>query len=143
MRVPGISAFIQIPIVLVLIFTASTNVALLCMFLISVVGYFCNASALTAGIQIVRPRMRALISAVLFFCTTVIGLGIGPVLIGALSDHLKPDLGQSALSRALLVVPVLHLLSGVMFLKGSCTIDDDVQRANAWPVIRGFQTNRA
>ena len=130
MLVPAISAFVQIPIALTLIFTGSSDIALLTMFLFSVVGYFCNASALTAGIQIVRPRMRALISAALFFCTTVIGLGVGPVLVGALSDHLTPSLGQAALSRAFLVVPVLHFFSGLMFFKGSRTIEADVRRAS-------------
>jgi predicted MFS family arabinose efflux permease len=131
MLIPGISAFVQIPIALTVIFAVSSKIALLGMFLFSVVGYFCNASALTAGIQIVRPRTRALISAALFFCTTVIGLGVGPVLVGALSDYLTPSLGLAALSHAFLVVPVLHFLSGLMFLKGSRTIEGDVRRANA------------
>ena len=44
--------------------------------------------------------MRALASAVLFFVLNFIGLGLGPLTIGVLSDYLEPQYGVDALRYA-------------------------------------------
>jgi MFS family permease len=60
---------------------------------------------LFATIQtLVPPRMRALSIAIVYFFANLIGLGLGPVAAGALSDLLTPHLGQDALRYALLTL---------------------------------------
>ncbi len=48
------------------------------------------------------PRMRAMGSAINILIINMIGGGLGPLIIGGLSDWLSPDLGDDALRYALL-----------------------------------------
>lgn len=59
--------------------------------------------------SLVAPSMRATAAAVLLFFANVIGLGLGPLVVGALSDALAGTAGVDSLRYALLVVPPLCL----------------------------------
>lgn len=61
-----------------------------------------NALALTHGL--VGLRMRAVASAILFFVLNLIGLGLGPLCVGILSEWLEPSLGRESLRYAMLYV---------------------------------------
>ena len=50
--------------------------------------------------------MRALASAILLFIVNIVGLGLGPLFVGFLSDTLEPSLGVEAIRYALLFVVV-------------------------------------
>ncbi len=63
---------------------------------------------------LVSPSMRAMASAVLFFVLNMIGLGLGPVLVGVLSDAYEPVFGVDNLRYAMLTTLVLGL-SGILF----------------------------
>ena len=54
----------------------------------------------------VRLRMRALASAILLFIINIIGLGLGPLFVGFLSDTLEPSLGVESIRYALLSVVI-------------------------------------
>ncbi|MEN3951094.1 MFS transporter [Iodidimonas sp. SYSU 1G8] len=63
-----------------------------------------------AMVQTLSPAgMRAQASAILLFIINLIGLGLGPTAVGALSDALMPYYGQDSLRYALLIVSVLGL----------------------------------
>jgi hypothetical protein len=47
-------------------------------------------------------RMRAMASAIMLFVINLIGLGLGPTLVGVLSDALAPRAGAESLRYALL-----------------------------------------
>jgi MFS family permease len=49
-------------------------------------------------------HMRALVSAILLFVINLVGLGLGPQVVGLLSDFLKPGLGAESVRYALLWV---------------------------------------
>lgn len=53
-----------------------------------------------------KPSMRALVSAILFFILNIIGLGLGPLATGALSDYLAADYGVESIRYALVIVSV-------------------------------------
>ena len=53
-------------------------------------------------IQTLSPvHMRAVSSAIKMLCLNLIGMGLGPLLVGALSDFLTPHYGEDALGVAL------------------------------------------
>ena len=67
--------------------------------------YIGTGLAVTHGM--VEQRMRATASALFFLVINIIGLGLGPTVIGAISDYLAPSLGAESLRQALLyVLPV-------------------------------------
>ena len=66
--------------------------------------------------------MRAMVSAIFYLLINVIGLGIGPTLIGGISDALAPELGGGSLRSAMLIViPAAGIWSAIhFFLAAKC-----------------------
>ena len=60
--------------------------------------------------QMVSPRQRATAVALQTICTTLAGIGLGPLLTGALSDLLLPWAGDESLRYALLSVHLTLLI---------------------------------
>ena len=79
--------------------------------------------------SLVSLRMRALASSILFFVLNLIGLGLGPLLTGILSDVLTPTFGPAALKYASMMVVFVYLLSAFHFLRASKTIREDLDNA--------------
>ncbi|MBK7642963.1 MAG: MFS transporter [Planctomycetes bacterium] len=59
----------------------------------------------------VRPERRALAASVLLLLVTLVGLGLGPTLVGVINDHYKLLLGDFAIVRSLLVLLVFEVVA--------------------------------
>lgn len=69
-----------------------------------------------AMIQTLSPvHMRAVSSAIKMLCLNLIGLGLGPLLVGVLSDLLTPHYGEDALSVALAYFALVGLWGSLHF----------------------------
>jgi hypothetical protein len=94
--------------------------------------------------NLVAIRMRALASAVLLFSINIIGLGLGPVTVGLISDYLSKHtaVGEDALRYALLSTALTVPWAGAHFLLAERTLKSDYQSAldydggNVGPMIR-------
>ena len=72
-------------------------------------------------------RMRATTIAILSLINNIIGLGLGPLLVGIMSDVFSPTMGIESLRYALIFVLVpAGLLSGIHFIFVSRTIRQDL-----------------
>jgi MFS family permease len=71
-------------------------------------GYFGGnlvQGPILATIQtLVRPEMRAISVAILYMFANLIGMGLGPLAAGALSDGLRPWFGEESLRYALVIL---------------------------------------
>jgi len=116
-KIPGYALMIAVPCVAVGLFAQHTPLALvglgLCVFLQST--YL--GPSLAVAHSLVPASMRALTSAVFFLVINLIGLGLGPLLIGMISDLLKTSLGVESLRWAMSVVIVVGLASAMMFFR--------------------------
>ena len=63
----------------------------------------------------VAPNMRASASAVLLFVINMIGLGLGPLVVGALSDAYIPIFGNENLLCAMLTALTMGTLGAFFF----------------------------
>jgi MFS family permease len=77
--------------------------------------------ALAAVQSYSEPYRRATAVALLYFLACLLGLGLGPYLIGLTSDLLAPRFGNESLRYALLVSCAILLWSVVHFLLASRT----------------------
>jgi hypothetical protein len=59
------------------------------------------------------------------FSLSVIGAGLGPLLVGALNDIVKQSYGDQAMRYTLLVLPVCMVATAVCFLIASRSTDRD------------------
>ncbi len=88
------------------------------------------AGVLLAAVQgLVGPHARALAGAILMFSSNLIGVGLGPFAVGALSDALAPMLGQESLRWALVAMKVLPLLAVYHMWLASRAFNDELREA--------------
>jgi predicted MFS family arabinose efflux permease len=122
----GLHAYATVPLATCLVsipfnIAAVTSAQLIPSLIWLSVGSFINPMALGATFaavqSIVTARVRATASAVLLFTLTIMGSGLGPLLVGLLSDHLAStglSRGES-LRWALIDAQVTMVAGGVLF----------------------------
>ncbi len=69
--------------------------------------------------------MRAMTPAVLLFIINIIGLGMGPPAVGALSDFFREAYGDQALRYAIMAIAGMIVPAAVLFLLASKSIAKD------------------
>jgi predicted MFS family arabinose efflux permease len=109
------------------VYLAPTATVALSFFLVpAAVGtiYLGPSLALVQGL--VPLRMRTVSSAVLLFVINIIGLGLGPQMVGVVSDLLTPRFGDESLRYALLIVGLVNLWSALHFYLASRTLKQDL-----------------
>jgi predicted MFS family arabinose efflux permease len=74
-----------------------------------VAGNFIFAPAFALLQRLVLDEMRATTLAVVMFLANLIGMGLGPQIVGVLSDWLTPTLGTDSLRYAMLLVSLVSL----------------------------------
>lgn len=77
---------------------------------------------------LVRPEARALASATLLFCQNLIGLGLGPLFFGMLSDAIKPTAGEDSVRWVLYGGAFLGLIPAFFFWRCSLRLNDELDR---------------
>jgi predicted MFS family arabinose efflux permease len=87
-----------------------------------------------ATIQTLSPgKMRARAAAIQLFVGNLIGLGLGPQLIGVASDLLRPVLGQDSLRYAMIAGALASLVSIVFYALAARHVAADIKRVGAVP----------
>ena len=130
MWLPALTGLICVPFMVANYMVAGAYTALIVSIIPGILFnvYLGNTLAMTHGL--VGLRMRALASAILFFILNLIGLGLGPWVIGLLSDLLAPTLGQESLRHAMLyLLPAMMTWSVVHFYLASRTLKEDLANA--------------
>lgn len=82
--------------------------------------------------ELAPPRMRAMASAVMLLCLTLIGIGLGPILVGILSDAYAPTLGAASIAQALKWLLILNGVSVAFYLVSARYYRTDIDRAQAY-----------
>lgn len=118
-----------IPLVALSCLVADATLAWTLIFFYSLLTGGVTGVSMAAGLCIVRPTMRAFMTAVMAFCISAVGGGGGPFLIGLLNDELTKAMGEEALRYTLLTSPVLLVFAALAFLWTSRTMDADAARA--------------
>lgn len=67
------------------------------------------------------PNMRAMAAAVMLLVINILSSVLAPLLIGYLSDILRPHFGNASLSVALMLVPVAAAISAIQFVRTGLT----------------------
>jgi len=106
--------------------------AFLCFVLPTIAATAHIAPALAMTQALATVRMRAQASAVFFLIMNTIGMGVGPQLVGILSDLYEPTFGAESLRYALLTVSVSLIWAAVHFVLGARTLKADIERARQY-----------
>ena len=91
--------------------------------------------------NLVSPGMRAMASAILYFVLNIIGLGLGPLTVGILSDAFAGAYGEDNLRYAMVITLTISLV-GVFFLwMGVRSLKRDLEANATELAATGTQTN--
>jgi MFS family permease len=115
LKIPAYAILISIPCAAGAIFLQDTFFSLACLGLCSFLQSMYLGPSLSVAHSLVPASMRALTSAVFFLVINLIGLGFGPLVVGMISDMLKPSLGVESLRWALSIIIVISFASAVLF----------------------------
>jgi MFS family permease len=87
----------------------------------------CNAPILSAMQLVVPARLRGMSIMLAFFFANLIGSGLGPIAVGALSDLLRPAFGVDSLRYALLIMSPWYLWGGWHLWRASKSVARDIR----------------
>jgi MFS family permease len=105
--VPAAAAFMLVPLMCLVMLAVDPTIAMLIFILPALLQNVCIGPSLASTHALVDVRSKSVGSAILFFVVNLIGLGLGPLSIGMVSDYLAPTWGNESLRWALLSVVVL------------------------------------
>ena len=106
MWVPGIATFLGVPFSYIFYTTGNPTLAIILAIPPYILGPMYLGPTFAMTQTLVTPAMRSLASAILLFVLNLIGLGLGPVFAGFLSDTLKPEYGEESIRYSLLILAV-------------------------------------
>jgi MFS family permease len=127
MWLPAISTLLSLPLWSLFMLWPSSGTALLFAAPYYFVSAIWSAPLQATGQALVKPRMRALSAAILSFATTLLGMGLGPLFVGAVSDALEPRHGAHAIRYALLMLAAVNLWAFVHNMLGARTLRADLR----------------
>jgi len=122
-----VSIILTIPFSFYTLFTGNRMGAILCYFIPNVLFSLNMGALLTVTQGVVSVEMRAMSSAVYYFVLNLIGIGLGPLFIGILSDYLTPIYGVESLRYSLFIVSVVYLGCIYFYWKAGQHISEDMQ----------------
>lgn len=115
LKIPGYAILIVIPCITGAIFFKNSALSVACLGLCALLQSAYLGPSLAVAHSLVPASMRSLTSAVFFLVINLIGLGFGPLVVGFVSDLLKPSLGVESLRWALSIVIVVSVASTALF----------------------------
>ena len=124
--VPGVTLAISVPF-FVLAFLADDKYTTLALLIVPLYFNYVYIGPTFAMIQgLAEVRIRAMASAILLFVISLIGLGLGPFLVGVFSDYLKPVYGEESLRMSLLLTFLFNIWSAVHYYIAGRTLREDL-----------------
>lgn len=126
--VPALAGFLSIPAFFLAFNTRDLAVAFMALAFANAMinAYFGPMHATCQGVA--GASRRATVSAVTLVIVNLVGLGLGPPLVGMISDYAHGPLGmdsKDALRLALMAISCVSLLAGLSFWRAGASIDAD------------------
>lgn len=126
---PAITLATTIPFWVGIILAPTWQMTLAFIAIPALLGNTYLAPALTVVQNAVSPNRRTVSGAVLLFILNLVGLGIGPVYVGTISDWAKPQYGDNSLSVGFAALIPIIVLSIGAHLAVAWSIGKDVKQA--------------
>jgi len=117
--VPAIAFAITAPAYLIAFATTDIVITTIAIVIPTALGLTWLGPVVTAVTRLVPPEMRATASAMFLFINNLVGLGLGTLVIGAISDALTARFGEEALRYSAMATSLLYLLAALLMLLGA------------------------
>jgi MFS family permease len=115
MRIPAIAVLFSVFFEALALFSPNTTLSVIGFGFVAALQSSYLGPAVSVAHRLVPASMRAMASAWLFLCLNLIGLGLGPVVVGKISDLLAPRYGVESLRWAMSIVILISLGAMALF----------------------------
>lgn len=129
--IPTISALVSTPFTVAFLFLGDPTTALLLYAGHSLIGMAFAAPAFAMTQAVVKVRARSLGVAVHLLLVNLVGLGIGPVVIGGLNDFLAVEMGDEAIRYTMLLAALTNAVGAGFYLLAARTVRADIAGRDA------------
>lgn len=110
-----VALMLSLPFAIAMYLVDDAYLALALMIIPVMLGNFYQATTFSQVQGLVNLRMRSVAAAVLLFILNIIGLGLGPLFVGTLSDMLTPTYGSDNLRYALLIAGLVNVWAALHY----------------------------
>jgi predicted MFS family arabinose efflux permease len=131
MRLSAASIALLVPCYLLFLLLPHKEHALIALIPLAVVFNFFLGPTFALMQRLVADEMRATTLAVLMLLANLIGMGIGPQIVGLLSDALAPIAGGDSLRYAMLSMSLVALWSAYHFWQAGQSVQGDLRAVKA------------
>jgi MFS family permease len=126
---PALGMTLAAPILFAAYFVSDWRVALVLLIVPTALNYFYYGPSYALAQQLVKPDQRAVATSLVIFGQNLIGLGLGPLFFGILSDAFKPMAGGDSVRWVLYGAAWLGLLPAWFFWRASKRLARDLPAA--------------
>ena len=126
--VPAITYALSLPTFLLAFSSSSLVLSALLLVIPTALSLAWLGPIVGAVTTMVEPRMRATASAMFLFINNVIGLGLGTLVIGLISDNLSARFGAESLRYSMMATVSLYVLSAALMLLAARRLERDSHR---------------
>lgn len=127
-RIPAIAFLIAAPCYAVGVLSNSLPLTYAMFLIPQALGLMWLGPVLSAVQHLAPASMRTTASAIFLFINNLIGIGLGTVLFGLISDRLAPSFGDQSLRYSILIGLSFYLVSAGLFFLASRRLDRDWER---------------
>lgn len=124
---PAIGMALAAPILFAAYFVDDWRLALVLLVVPTILNSFYYGPSYALAQQLVKPEQRALATSLVVFGQNLIGLGLGPLFFGMLSDALKPVAGVESVRWVLYGAAWLGLIPAFFFWRASLRLKFDLK----------------
>ncbi len=123
--IPAIAFLATVPFYILAILSPNLTLTFFAMLIPTGLGLAWLGPVLSAIQHVVPPTMRATASAIFLFINNLIGLGLGTVTLGIISDNLEARYGDDSLRYAILAGTTFYLIAATLFLLSAKRLAQD------------------
>jgi MFS family permease len=128
LTVAALAQILSVPFLLAALLVPDWRLAMTLLFPAIVLNWLYVAPYYSAVQGLVPPAARAVASAAILFMQNLIGLGLGPVLLGFCSDLLKPTYGTESVRYVLFLAGFVSLFAGAFLWLARKYLPEELDR---------------
>ncbi|HEU4620087.1 MAG TPA: MFS transporter [Gammaproteobacteria bacterium] len=126
MWVPGIACVVMVPFQFLSYLSPNMSVVVPSFSIMVVLASFFFGPSFAVAQSVATVRMRAVSTSVLLFIQTIIGLTLGPLLVGLISDYFTPTAGSDSLRYGMVIVGLANIWAAFHYFMGSRKYREDL-----------------
>ena len=123
---PGILILVEVPFQFFAYLSPSMAVVVPSFVIAGILGASYYGPAFATIQSLASIRMRAVAASVFLFIQTLIGLGLGPMFIGMVSDLLRGVAGEESLRYSLVITALFNGVSAIFYQLSSRSLREDL-----------------